>query len=314
MQPLGLPSLVKSSGINNRKTMPLLKINTEKKLTKIIARPVDLERDIQRLIENNLPESLDIDFVASEYSIQGGRMDTLGIDQNGSPVIIEYKKGGNSSIISQAAFYFAWLIDHKEAFEKLVLKQGINRKVNWESPRLICMAENFNFYDYSAIKVLRVRVELLKYRFYGESLLYITPDRPVEVEERLSPKMSDKTSNSNAPISALTLEEFLQSIDGDEKRKLFEDAREILLELSSEIQEKINRTGVTFRTTVNFCQIYPVTHKEISVYYPNSLLSPELIQKFEMKEGKNESVIKLRSEKDLAKFTEIAKLAFEASL
>ena len=99
--------------------MPLLQI-TDGKLQKLSSFAVGLERDIQNLIEQNMPESLAMDFVASEFSITGGRIDSLAIDSSGSPVIIEYKKGGNSSIVAQIGFYYDWLQDHKEAFEKLV--------------------------------------------------------------------------------------------------------------------------------------------------------------------------------------------------
>jgi len=51
---------------------------------------------------------LGIKFLASEYStgkIYGGRIDTLGIDENGCPVIIEYKRALNENVINQGLFY-----------------------------------------------------------------------------------------------------------------------------------------------------------------------------------------------------------------
>lgn len=52
----------------------------------------------------------------------GGRIDTFGIDENGSPVIIEYKRSMNENVINQYLFYLDWLMDHKAEFELLVLK------------------------------------------------------------------------------------------------------------------------------------------------------------------------------------------------
>jgi len=62
-----------------------------------------LERGLQTLFERNLESLLGIRFLASEYvTTHGGRMDTLGIDENGYPVIIEYSSvrydGVNSRI------------------------------------------------------------------------------------------------------------------------------------------------------------------------------------------------------------------------
>ena len=78
---------------------------------------VGLEKDIQNLFEKNLNEILDIQFLATEYSTSfGGRIDTVGIDNNGSPVIIEYKRSQNDNVINQGLSYLRWLLDHKDAF------------------------------------------------------------------------------------------------------------------------------------------------------------------------------------------------------
>ena len=47
-------------------------------------------------------------FLASEYSTgarHGGRIDSLGIDENSSPVIFEYKRAVNENVINQGLFY-----------------------------------------------------------------------------------------------------------------------------------------------------------------------------------------------------------------
>jgi RecB family endonuclease NucS len=77
------------------------------------------EKDLQRFIEANLEVLLGIRFVASEFSTgekHGGRIDTLGLDEAGSPVILEYKWDKSDSIINQGLFYLDWLIDHKGDF------------------------------------------------------------------------------------------------------------------------------------------------------------------------------------------------------
>lgn len=51
---------------------------------------VQLEKSLQLLIEKHLDSILAVRFLASEYSTgktHGGRIDTLGIDENNSPVI-----------------------------------------------------------------------------------------------------------------------------------------------------------------------------------------------------------------------------------
>jgi RecB family endonuclease NucS len=54
-------------------------------------------------------------FLASEHAtgrVHGGRIDTLGLDENHAPVIIEYKRAINENVINQGLFYLDWLLDH----------------------------------------------------------------------------------------------------------------------------------------------------------------------------------------------------------
>ena len=50
-----------------------------------------------------------------------GRIDTLGLDENGCPVIVEYKRHNNENVINQGLFYPDWLFDHKADFRLLVI-------------------------------------------------------------------------------------------------------------------------------------------------------------------------------------------------
>ncbi|MFD4790674.1 hypothetical protein ACFWN1_27195 [Streptomyces sp. NPDC058459] len=73
---------------------------------------VALEVKLQRRVEAGLEAMLGIRFLASEYPTgpwYRGRIDTLGLDENGSPVVIEFKKGSDSGVLSQAASYLSWL-------------------------------------------------------------------------------------------------------------------------------------------------------------------------------------------------------------
>lgn len=104
-----------------------------------------LERDIQKIFEKSLHEILGVHFLASEYSTSfGGRMDTLGIDDDGNPCIIEYKKGQNENVINQGLSYLRWLLDHKENFNVLCQQRNIGIEVQWDAPRVICIAENYS--------------------------------------------------------------------------------------------------------------------------------------------------------------------------
>ena len=86
-----------------------------------------VERSLQTLLENHLESFLGVRLIKSEHTTgksHGGRIDTLGIDENDSPVIIEYKRSLNENFINQGLYYLDWLLDHKGEFTLLVQKQS----------------------------------------------------------------------------------------------------------------------------------------------------------------------------------------------
>ncbi len=67
-----------------------------------------IEKSLQTLLEKHLEAFLDVRFLASEYATgktHGGRIDTLGLDDNNCPVIIEYKRALNENVINQGLYY-----------------------------------------------------------------------------------------------------------------------------------------------------------------------------------------------------------------
>ncbi|MFD7735588.1 DUF5655 domain-containing protein [Kitasatospora phosalacinea] len=138
---------------------------------------VPLERDLQAYVERNMQTLLGVRFLDTEVRtgpLHGGRIDSLGLDEDGSPVIVEYKRGRDENVISQALFYLAWLRDHHDAFEALVARRlgpEALAEVDWSSPRIICVAADYSRYDVHAIGEMNRRIDLVRYRAFGEDLL-----------------------------------------------------------------------------------------------------------------------------------------------
>jgi predicted transport protein len=136
---------------------------------------VALEKSLQDIFEQNLETLLGVRFLASEFVTEGGRMDSIGIDENGTPVIVEYKRSTNENVINQGLFYLNWLMGHRKDFEWLVLNRfGMDeaKKVDWSGPRLICIAGDFTKYDEHAVKQMNRNIDLIRYRkFEGDLLL-----------------------------------------------------------------------------------------------------------------------------------------------
>lgn len=135
---------------------------------------VPKEKMIQKLFERNSLEFLNLHFLATEYQLTNMlRVDTIGIDRNRFPCIIEYKKTYAPGILSQGLSYLSWLLDHKETFEKEVAKKFPNTFVRWENIRLIFVCAYFSAYDVDIVKVLPYSVELIKYTYFENGTIYI---------------------------------------------------------------------------------------------------------------------------------------------
>lgn len=131
------------------------------------------ERELQALFEEHLRALTGIDFLKSEHStgpLHSRRIDTLGLDDAGAPVVIEYKRRQDENVINQGLDYLAWLEDHQAEFRELVReKLGAERVVDFRTPRLLCVAGEFTRQDEVAAQSSRRRIELLRYRRYGDA-------------------------------------------------------------------------------------------------------------------------------------------------
>ena len=139
----------------------------------------DLEKPLQSLIEKNLEPLLGIRFLASEYSTgrtHAGRIDSLGLDENSCPVILEYKRSVGENVINQGLFYLDWLMDHQAEFELLVMRTlgvAASETIDWTSPRVVCIASDFTKYDSHAVQQIKRNIELIRYRLFGDELLLL---------------------------------------------------------------------------------------------------------------------------------------------
>lgn len=98
---------------------------------------VFLEKELQNLIEKNMETFFGVRFLQSEYVITSGRMDSIGIDENNSPVIFEYKRSSSENVINQGLFYLDWLLDHKADFKLLVIEKlgmDVANAIDWSVP------------------------------------------------------------------------------------------------------------------------------------------------------------------------------------
>lgn len=220
---------------------------------------IRLEKGLQNFVERNLEMLFGVRFVASEFNTGAkhrGRIDTLGLDADGSPVVIEYKELENENVITQGLFYLDWLTDHRGDFEKAAERAlGGKLEFDWSRPRLILLAQSFNRFDQYAVNRISERIELWTYRMYGDDvfeLLRLNADGTVG-EPR-------KTSSVKAPAAATDstpdLAQHRRAMSA-ETSALFDSLREKILAFGDDVDERYLKQTINYRHSRNFCEVVP---------------------------------------------------------
>lgn len=174
----------------------------------LIGSTAHLEQKLHTLMERHLECFLGIRLVAGEHSTgknHHGRIDTLGLDENGCPVILEYKRRSNENVINQGLYYLDWLLDHRAEFKLLVLERygkAVADSLEWNGARVLCVAGDFTKFDLHAVAQIGRNIELIRYKFFSDDLILF---------ELLTPQQSQtsaKTPKAHAaPLSLAAPEE-----------------------------------------------------------------------------------------------------------
>ena len=70
--------------------MPLFRLK-DNNVAKVETCEFKNEGELEKLMEDNLEDLTGIKLLERQYPIPNGRIDSLGIDEDGVPVVIEYK-------------------------------------------------------------------------------------------------------------------------------------------------------------------------------------------------------------------------------
>ena len=213
----------------------------------------DIEKQLQRLIENNLNTIFEMTFINTEFSTNhGGRIDTLAIDKDKRPVIIEYKADKSSTVLLQGLYYMDWLVENKAEFEKIV-KNKLHDEVpiNWKSGiRLVLIAKSFEIWDKFAVNRIKEEVELYEYTIYENN--------EIKLEKTTLPKDfrgSSKTSITS--IAEYSADNLMTKIKDTRIKEIVTVLREKLRLISDDIEERATKEHIKFKSSVNFAFIYP---------------------------------------------------------
>lgn len=186
------------------------------------SKQVTLEKELQKLLEENMSTFFGVTFLKSEYRITNGRMDSIGIDENNCPVIFEYKRSVNENVINQGLFYLDWLLDHKADFKLLVMEtlgKDKAESIDWSMPCVICIANDFTKFDEHAVNQMQRNIKLVRYRKFGDDLIAFEHLNAPQVQ----PIVTDDTGTSSQKKSGWKDKDFKQYFAeaGEKNQNLF---------------------------------------------------------------------------------------------
>ena len=228
--------------------------------TELQSSSVALEKSLQQTIERNMEPLFGVRLLASEFSTgtrHGGRMDSLGIDENGSPVIFEYKRAVNENVINQGLFYLDWLMDHRGDFKVLVLERlgsEAAEGIDWRNPRLICVASGFTRYDEYAVQQMNRSIDLVRYRDFGGELLALDLVHSSKVEASSStdaPDVGAPGTGTPAGGSYKTVSDYLEQAPAS-LHDLFGEVDAFATALGDDVSQKTLKYYIAYRRLKNF--------------------------------------------------------------
>lgn len=224
--------------------------------------PFKFEKDIQTLVEKNLKSLLHLDFIRSEFSLNGFRLDTLAFDtETKSFVIVEYKRDKNFSVIDQGYAYLSLMLNNKADFilefnesQQTILKRT---DVDWTQSKVIFISPQFTNYQREAINFKDLPIELWEIRRFENDTVSFDQIQKASARESIKTiSGNDETVEAvSKEVKVFTEQDHLQKVDF-ETRELYELVKDRLISLDDNVTTQPKKQTIGFRVDNNiFCDI-----------------------------------------------------------
>ncbi|MFW6724148.1 DUF5655 domain-containing protein [Streptomyces sp. MAR4 CNY-716] len=282
-------------------------------VAEVASRLAEVEADVQGLVEAHMETLLGVRFLASEYGtgpVHGGRIDSLGLDENGSPVVIEYKRGVDAGVINQGLFYLAWLMDHRAEFEHLVRDRfGVTAasQVLWGGPRLICIAGDFSRYDVHAVREHRRSIDLVRYRLFGSDLLGLETVSSVRGGTQVARRARRRrVTRAAADTQSAAVMELAGAVD------------EVLLGLGDGVTRVERKQYRAYQRLRNFACLIPPRQTKVVVYLKADPKDVDLVPGFTRDvsglghHGTGDLEVQLRTPRDVERAQDLFRASYAA--
>jgi len=219
-----------------------------------------LEKDIQNLIETNLKEMFNLEFIRSEFAIKNSRIDTLAYNsESKSFIIIEYKRERNFSVIDQGYAYLSLLINNKAEFiveynERLnqSLKRG---EIDWSQTRIIFVAPSFTDHQKQAINFKDMPFELWEIKKFKNRIISIEQIKKSKTTESITTfgSISKELSEVTKTIKVYTEEEHV-NYGSEFVKELYETFKNAILNVG-DMDIQLFQSYIAFKSRTNIIDV-----------------------------------------------------------
>jgi predicted transport protein len=224
-------------------------------------KPFKLEKEIQKIFEDNLEEILDLELVQSEFTIQNKRIDTLAFDkQNKAFIIIEYKRDKNSSVVDQGFTYLNLMLENKAtfilAYNETLHKTLHSSTIDWSQTRVIFVSTNFTENQKQATNFKDLGIELYEIKRFEGDIIIINPYKKTNSATSIkSITEKNETLKNIAKEIKVYTEEDHTSNKSDEIIELYETFKNAILNLSDDIEIQPKLDYIAFKKNSNIADI-----------------------------------------------------------
>ena len=184
------------------------------KLSTIESKPFEYEKDIQKIVEDNVEELFNLSLVCTEFRVDEFRFDSVCFDEEANSfVIIEYKKDYSFSVVDQGFSYLSTMLQNKSDFileyNETKGKTLKRNQVDWSQSKVIFVSPSFTPHQKNSINFKDMPFELWEIKRFSKDLISVDQiiSSPKESVKGLS--KNTKFSNVNKEIKTYDLQYLL---------------------------------------------------------------------------------------------------------
>jgi len=240
--------------------MPLYKIGHTLEHVKEVS--FKFEREIQRMVEQNLKKLLNLNFIRTEFSLNNFRIDTLAFDPEAKAfIIIEYKRDRTFSVIDQGYAYLSLMLNNKADFI-LEYNESQNQTlkrtdVDWSQSKVIFISPVFTNYQREAINFKDLPIELWEIKKFENDTISFEQIQKTSAKESIKTisRSDDSVEIVSKEVKVFTEQDHLNKVDF-ETRELYETFKERLLTLDDHVNAQPKKQTIGFKVENNiFCDV-----------------------------------------------------------